>query len=120
MTANHKTAPAATATAVADPTATPTPVVVLTASQVVIVDELKHVRRHVKTLEGREKELGAEVKGWLRGSGGGVGPDGELLASVAERAGRRTIDYARLASDFPEAYAACVGQGNAAEVLTLH
>jgi hypothetical protein len=114
MTANHKSAEAAPAVPATKP------VVVLSQSQAVTVDELKHVRRHVKTLEGREKELSVEVKGWIRGSGGGVNADGELVASVADRAGRRVIDYARLAKDFPDAYAACVSIGNAAEVLTLH
>ena len=114
MKANHKSAEAAPAVPATKP------VTQLNESQAVTVDELKHVRRHVKTLKARDEELTAEVKGWIRGTSGGVNADGELLASVSDRAGRRTIDYARLAKDFPAAYAACVGEGNPSEVLVLH
>lgn len=110
MTSNHKPATAA-------PTAPA--VTVLTATQMVTVDELRHVKRHVRTLEARKDELTAEVKGWIRESGGGVDSDGVLVATISERAGRRNVDLARLAKDFPAAYAACVSAGSAQEVLTL-
>ena len=94
--------------------------VTLTESQAVTVDELKHVRKHVKVLKAREVELSTEVKGIVRGTAGAVDKDGVLVASVSDRAGRRTVDMARLATDFPDAYAACVALGNASEVLVLH
>jgi predicted phage-related endonuclease len=117
-TANHKSAPAAATTVPAVPA--PAPVVVLTPSQVVSVEELGHVKRHIRTLEHRKEELSGEIKGVLRGTGGGVDDHGVLLASVAERAGRRSVDLARLALDFPKAYEACVSMGSPSEVLTLH
>lgn len=116
MKANHKPAKAAKAATLAPVTL---PVVALTEVQLVTIEELSHVRRHVRVLKARGDELGAEIKGWLRGSGGGV-YKGVLKASVSERAGQRKVDLARLATEFPEAYAACVSDGNTAEVLTLH
>ena len=98
---------------------TAVPPVTLNESQVVIVDELRHVKRHVRILEARKEELTAEVKGWIRESGGGVDSDGVLIASITTREGQRTVDLARLARDFPAAYAACVAKGSMQEVLSL-
>lgn len=119
-----KKAAAATPVTPASPatpsTPAPAPVVQLTQSQIVALEELRTLKAHQRTLKARDEELTEELKGVLRGSGGGVDENGVLLASVSDRAGRRSVDYGRLASRYPDAYKDTVSVGNDSEVLTLH
>lgn len=91
----------------------------LNESQYATATELHFVKKHIRTLDARKTELTEELKGVVRGTGGGT-YDGALVVSVADRAGRRQVDLARLLAAYPEAYAACVSEGSPSEVLTVH
>jgi hypothetical protein len=87
--------------------------------QAAVVRELQFVKAEKKRLADRDEFLTGEVKKIL-GKHKGATVLGKLLVSLTPRAGRRTADMTKLATDYPEAFAACVTKGADVQVLHFH
>lgn len=92
--------------------------VTLTAEQANDVAMLKAARKNTAAWKQRRDELTAKVKDMLAGAKGAM-HNGQVVAEIDSRGGRRSVDLDLLKARWPEAYAACVTEGNRQSVLTL-
>jgi hypothetical protein len=82
------------------------------------LEELRNARGAIRAWKLTADALTAELKAYLRGADGTVG--GALVIVQTERAGSRRVDYARLATEFPDAYQACVSTTKPSLTFTVH
>lgn len=93
--------------------------VVVTAEQAQDIEFLRAARKNEKGWKARKDELNAKIKDLLAGSKGAVTAEGEVVAELGERAGKRQVNLDLLASKYPDVYAEVVTRGKDQTVLNL-